>query len=52
MFQKLTEKERLRKLQAENAQLAQKNLELEDAIVELGQIISEAQNGENISQEN
>lgn len=52
MFKKLTEKERLRNLQAENAQLAQKNTELEDAVLELGQIISEAQNGETVSQEN
>lgn len=48
----LTAQEQLRKARAENAQLLAKNQMLEDAVLELAQILSEAQNGENISQEN
>ena len=52
MFKFLTLEERNRRLEAENNLLRAKNQQLEDALLELAQILSEAQNGENISQEN
>ena len=47
----LTAQEQLRKARAENAQLLAKNQQLEDALLELAQIISEAQNGETVCTE-
>ncbi len=44
MFKKLTVEEQLRNSEAENAKLLQKQAELEDAVLELGQIISEEVN--------
>jgi hypothetical protein len=46
MFKFLTQEERNRRLEAENNLLRAKNQQLEDALLELAQIISEAQNGE------
>jgi len=51
MFKILTEKEQLRKARAENAQLLAKNQQLEEAILELAQIISEAQDGKTVSEQ-
>ncbi len=48
----LTAQEQLRKARAENAQLLAKNQQLEDALLELAQIVSEAQNGETVPTEN
>ena len=45
-FKFLTLEERNRRLEAENNLLRGKNQQLEEAILELAQIISEAQNGE------
>lgn len=47
----LTTQEQLRKARAENAQLLAKNQQLEEAVLELAQIISEAQDGEIIPTE-
>lgn len=52
MYKKLTEKERLRNLASENALLSKKNVELEEAILELAQLISEAKDGEVVLQQN
>ena len=52
MFKRLTVTERLKNECAKNAELLSKQQDLEDAVLELAQILSEAQNGENISQEN
>ncbi len=46
MFKKLTQKEQIRKERAKNAELMAKNQTLEEAVLELAQIVSEAQNGE------
>jgi len=52
MFKIITQKERLQRAEAENKKLAQKNAELEEAILELAQIISEeGQHGEIILQQ-
>jgi hypothetical protein len=48
----LTVTEQLKNERAKNAELLSKQQNLEDAVLELAQILSEAQNGENISQEN
>jgi len=50
MFKKLTVEEQLRNERARNAQLQTKVQEQETAILELAQIISEAQNGETVSE--
>ena len=47
----LTAQEQLRKARAENAQLLAKNQQLEDALLELAQIISEVKHGEIIPTE-
>ena len=52
MFAIIKNKDRIRKAESENKALLAKNQMLEDAVLELAQILSEAQNGENISQEN
>ncbi len=52
MFKRLTVTEQLKNECAKNAELLSKQQDLEDAVLELAQILSEAQNGENISQEN
>ncbi len=52
MFKRLTITEQLKNECAKNAELLSKQQNLEDAVLELAQILSEAQNGENISQEN
>lgn len=39
-FKKLTEAEKLRNAEAENKKLLQKNADLEDALLELAEIIS------------
>ncbi len=52
MFKRLTVTEQLKNECAKNAELLSKQQNLEDAVLELAQILSEAQNGENISQEN
>ena len=51
MFKILTEKEQLRQARAENMQLLANNAQLEEAVLELAQIISEAQNGETVCTE-
>ena len=50
-FKFLTLEERNRRLEAENNLLRGKNQQLEEALLELAQIISEAQNGEAIPTE-
>lgn len=52
MFKVVGDKERIRKLQAENTQLLQKNGELETAVLELAQHISdmEEENGKIVLQ--
>jgi hypothetical protein len=52
MFRIIKDKDRMRKLESENNKLRLEKSQLEDALLELAQILSEAQNGENISQEN
>jgi hypothetical protein len=52
MFKRLTVTEQLKNERAKNAELLSKQQDIEDAVLELAQILSEAQNGENISQEN
>lgn len=52
MFKRLTVTEQLKNECAKNAELLLKQQNLEDAIIELAQILSEAQNGETVSQEN
>ena len=52
MFKRLTVTVQLKNECAKNAELLSKQQDLEDAVLELAQILSEAQNGENISQEN
>ncbi|HKM08136.1 MAG TPA: hypothetical protein VJ869_14320 [Sphaerochaeta sp.] len=47
----LTAQEQLRKARAENAQLLAKNQMLEEAVLELAQILSEAQHGETVPTE-
>ena len=51
MFKFLTLEERNRRLEAENNLLRAKNQQLEDALLELAQILSEAQNGETVPTE-
>jgi hypothetical protein len=46
MFGIIKEKDRIRKAESENNALKVKNQLLEDALLELAQIVSEAQNGE------
>jgi hypothetical protein len=46
MFGIIKEKDRIRKAESENNALRLKNQQLEEAVLELAQIISEAQNGE------
>ena len=52
MFKILTVREQLKNECAKNAELLSKQQNLEDAVLELAQILSEAQNGETVSQEN
>ena len=51
MFKFLTLEERNRRLEAENKAIMAKNQQLEDALLELAQILSEAQNGETVPTE-
>ena len=51
MFKFLTLEERNRRLEAENNLLRAKNQQLEECILELAQILSEAQNGETVCTE-
>ena len=51
MFKFLTLEDRNRRIEAENKALMAKNQQLEDALLELAQIVG-GQYGENISQEN
>ena len=51
MFKRLTVTERLKNECAKNAELLSKQQNIEDAVLELAQILSEAQDGENISTE-
>ena len=46
MFGIVKEKDRIRKAESENNALKAKNQLLEEALLELAQIVSEAQNGE------
>ena len=46
MFQIIKENERIRKLESENNKLRLEKSQLEDALLELAQIISEAQDGQ------
>ena len=46
MFGIIKEKDRIRKAESENKALRLKNQQLEEAVLELAQIVSEAQNGE------
>ncbi len=47
----LTAQEQLRKARAENAQLLAKNQQLEDALLELAQYVSEVKYGETVCTE-
>ena len=51
MFKFLTLEERNRRLEAENNLLRAKNQQLEDALFELAQIISEVKHGETVCTE-
>ena len=51
MFGIIKEKDRIRKAESENHALRLKNQQLEEALLELAQIVSEAQNGEVIRTE-
>lgn len=51
MFGIIKEKDRIRKAESENNALRLKNQQLEEAVLELAQIISEAQYGEVIRTE-
>ncbi len=51
MFKRLTVTERLKNECAKNAELLSKQQNLEDAVLELAQILSEAQNGETVPTE-
>ena len=48
MFEIIKDKDRMRKLESENNKLRLEKSQLEDALLELAQIISEAQNGETL----
>ena len=51
MFKFLTLEERNRRLEAENNLLRAKNQQLEDALLELAQLISEVKHGETVCTE-
>ena len=51
MFRIIKDKDRMRKLESENNKLRLEKSQLEDALLELAQILSEAQNGETVSTE-
>ena len=51
MFQIIKDKDRMRKAESENNALKLKNQQLEDALLELAQYVSEAQNGETVCTE-
>lgn len=51
MFGIIKEKDRIRKAESENNALKAKNQLLEEALLELAQIVSEGQNGETIPTE-
>ena len=51
MFKFLTLEERNRRLEAENKSLMAKNQQLEDALLELAQLISEVKHGETVCTE-
>lgn len=48
MFKKLSLKEQLKKEQSKNKALMTKNQTLEEAVLELAQLVSEVKNGETI----
>jgi regulator of replication initiation timing len=52
MFQIIKDKDRMRKLESENNKLRLEKSQLEDALLELAQIISEVKHGETVPQEN
>ncbi len=51
MFRIIKNKDRIRKAESENKALLAKNQQLEDAILELAQIIAEVKNGETVPTE-
>ena len=51
MFKRLTVTEQLKNECAKNAELLSKQQDIEDAVLELAQILSEAQNGETVCTE-
>ena len=51
MFKFLTPEDRNRRLEAENNLLRAKNQQLEDALLELAQLISEVKHGETVPTE-
>ena len=51
MFRIIKDKDRMRKLESENNKLRLEKSQLEEALFELAQLISEAQNGEIIPTE-
>lgn len=51
MFQIIKDKDRMRKLESENNKLRLEKSQLEDALLELAQIISEVENGETVCTE-
>ncbi len=51
MFAIIKNKDRIRKAESENKALLAKNQMLEEAVLELAQILSEAQNGETLPTE-
>ena len=51
MLRIIKDKDRMRKLESENNKLRLEKSQLEDALLELAQILSEAQNGETVPTE-
>lgn len=49
MFERLTEKEQLKRERAKNAQLLMRQQEQEDALFDLAERLSEVKNGETVS---
>ena len=47
MFKKLTEQEQLRQTRAKNAELLVKNKQLEDAVLELAELVAETKDVQN-----
>lgn len=51
MFSIIKDKDRMRKLESENNKLRANNQQLEDALLELAQYVSEVKNGETVCTE-